>query len=111
MGGFVVMAFACGGLMLWLPTIPSIPKAKPTASATGQPTLENFYKVEMGMPIDQVFKLLGKNCELMAESELARGTEFQTNTAMFVWEGEWGANCHVMVQDGKVISKAQFGLR
>ena len=90
-----------------------IPKVKPTATPRTYPTsvtLALFNSLRMGMSHRQVQNIVGISCNLISESG-GLGKEF--DTAMYQCDGSGllGANMNYMIQGGKLISKAQFGLR
>lgn len=69
-------------------------------------TLSNFNRIHEGMTYQEVVSILGSRGELISSSTV--GT---IKTEMYMWEGEFlGANMNAMFQDGKLVSKAQFGL-
>lgn len=68
-------------------------------------TAENFKRLKNGMTYEQVVEILGKEGELMSENEIAG-----TKTEMYQWKAGMMANMNAMFQNGKMISKAQFGL-
>lgn len=75
------------------------PKAKVDKAA--------FDKVETGMDCDKLADLFGGPGEVMSESEV-----MGIKTVALDWKaGIFGANVTVMCQNGKVVSKAQFGLK
>ena len=63
------------------------------------------------MTYDQVRCILGPASEELASSRIGQGTEFDVQTVMLCWKGTWGANCNVTFQNGRVVAKAQFGLK
>jgi len=69
-------------------------------------SMEMYNKIKMRMTYIDVVKITGRN-----------GTELSTvditgyRTVMMMWQNNDGSNMNVMFQNGKVISKAQFGLR
>lgn len=92
---------------------PSTTSGGGTAANTASPapgagvTMANYNMIKTGMTYSQVVQILGKE-----------GTELTSNevggykTVMYKWEGDgWGSNMNVMFQNGKVIQKAQFGLK
>jgi hypothetical protein len=101
-----------------------IPTATPTATAaqptpTQNPTpepaansprisLSEFNNISEGMTYEQAVKIIGSNGELMSESSVGG-----ISTKMYTWKGEGslGANANAMFQNGKLITKAQVGLR
>jgi hypothetical protein len=78
--------------------------SKPTISK------DEFDRIENGMTYDQVKEIIGSDGEVMSEAG-DKGTDFYT--IMYMWKGEGspGANANFMFQDGKLTSKAQFGLK
>lgn len=80
-----------------------------TEEKTGGVTKANFEKIKTGMKYEEVVKILGKEGELISENELAG-----YKTSMYQWEGDegdFGANMNAMFQNGKLVSKSQFGLK
>lgn len=70
--------------------------------------LEKFNKIETGMSYDQVVEIIGEEGTVLSESEIAN-----IKTIVYSWygEGSVGANANITFQNGKVTSKAQFGLK
>lgn len=66
---------------------------------------ENFLAIEMGLTLDDVVALLGKEGTEDTSSEIAG-----MSTAMYSWS-EGLSNMNVTVQDGIIIGKAQVGLK
>lgn len=102
-GGPLLLFACCAGIAA---------NAPPVAPAPPQPqspvTLDNFLRVKNGMTFDEVCAVLGNPSTMLADSEIAG-----IRTVMFQWNaaGFGGANCNVTLQNGRVIAKAQFGLR
>jgi cytoskeletal protein RodZ len=80
-------------------------KSTPTAKSSGV-TLENFNKIQTGMTYAQVVGILGEEGTVISENEIG-----DYKTVMYQFTGGFGSNCNTMFQNGKLISKAQFGLR
>lgn len=89
-------------------------EAKPTVTAKATPalqkdasgvTIENFNKLKTGMKYEDVVKILGSEGTVISESEVAG-----YKTVMYQWKGGYVANMNCMFQNGKMMSKAQFGL-
>jgi hypothetical protein len=57
------------------------------------------------MSYDEVIEIVGKPDSLMSENEIAG-----YHTAMYMWKGGFVANANMTFQNGKLVSKAQFGL-
>lgn len=69
-----------------------------------------FDKIENGMTYEEVVKIIGGEGEVMSEVG-EKGTEYYT--VMYTYDGEsgLGSNANFMFQNGKLTSKAQFGLK
>lgn len=74
-------------------------------------TLSEFNAIENGMTYEQVVNIVGSEGDVLSSVDLGIGAEYAS--AMYTWEGDGstGANANVTFQGGKVISKAQFGLK
>ncbi len=86
-------------------------RVNPTPKASEQSagvTMANFNRLETGMTYSQVVEILGKEGEELSSNDIAG-----YKTVMYKWDGEagWGSNMNVMFQNGKLISKSQFGLK
>lgn len=78
-------------------------------AAMGGVTMANFSKIKNGMKYADVVKILGKEGEVLSESEVSG-----YKTVMYKWDGDeggFGANMNAMFQNGKMMSKSQFGLK
>lgn len=66
-----------------------------------------FAELRNGMSLAEAEAVIGGPGEVLSESELAG-----IHTVMLKWDGEsgFGANANAMFQDGRLVSKAQFGL-
>jgi|GEM_PF-2139069 len=75
--------------------------ARPKMNAT------NFNRIREGMTYDEVIAIVGPPSELLSSSEFSG-----IRTQVYMWKvGVFsGANANAMFQDGKMVSKAQFGL-
>lgn len=72
-------------------------------------TIENFNKIETGMTYEQVCDILGKDGAVVSEVDIGV-TGYKTT--IYSWYDNTGiANCNVTVQGGKVMAKAQIGLK
>lgn len=70
-------------------------------------SMEQYNSIETGMTYDEVVALLGGEGTLLSDTEIA-GSKAQ----IYTWKGtSLGANANVTFSDGKVTSKAQFGLK
>lgn len=70
-------------------------------------TLAQFGRIRTGMTYPQVAQILGSEGAIQSEGRIAN-----IHTVMYMWTGSDGiANMNVMFQNGKLIQKAQFGLR
>ena len=81
--------------------------ASSTPASTAGVTMANYNRLKTGMTYAQVVQILGKEGTELSRNEMA-GYE----TVMYQWEGDsWGSNMNAMFQNGKLIQKAQFGLK
>jgi len=77
------------------------------AATTAGVTMASYNRIKNGMTYSQVVQILGKEGTELSSNEIAG-----IRTIMYQWEGDgWGSNMNVMFQNGKVIQKAQFGLK
>lgn len=69
----------------------------------------NFDKLRMGMSRSQVVALLGSSGEMLSEVAIPG----LPTTRIFMWKapGVFSGNCNVTFQNGRVMAKAQFGLK
>ena len=58
------------------------------------------------MSYEEVVRILGSEGKEISRSDIA-----DINTVMYAWEGSGIANMNAMFQKGKLVTKAQFGLR
>jgi RNA polymerase subunit RPABC4/transcription elongation factor Spt4 len=65
-----------------------------------------YDSVAMGMTGEEIESILGRAGEELSRSDIAGFT-----TTMHVWQNRDGGNVNVMIQNGRVVSKAQFGLK
>lgn len=88
------------------PTTTTIP---PTTIPYNHPTmtLAEFHQLATGMSHAQASQIIGGPGQLLSQSDLGG-----YSTIMYSWSGEGslGANANVMFQNGKLISKSQYGL-
>jgi hypothetical protein len=70
-------------------------------------TMAKYQQLRTGMTYDEAVAVLGGPGEEMSSNEIAG-----IRTAMYMWRGEsMGANMNAMFQNGRLIQKAQFGLK
>ena len=64
------------------------------------------------MTADEMFAILGGEGTVLSESTVGEG-EYRITTVMYQYDGVGvhGANANFMIQNGKVVSKTQFGLK
>jgi hypothetical protein len=58
------------------------------------------------MSYKEVVKILGTDGEIISESDIGG-----TKTVMYQWQSSGFGNMNAMFQNGKLISKSQFGLK
>lgn len=83
---------------------PEPPKNDPKIS------LDEFNQIQTGMSYQQVVDIIGSEGTVLSETDIG-GAEYKTT--IYTWEGSGslGANANITIQGGKVVSKAQFGLK
>lgn len=93
---FVAALFAAS------PAISQVHGTECRASATAFRALQN------GMTYQQVRDIIGCEGVLLSSTEMAG-----YSTHMIAWDGKgsMGANMNIMIQNGKLMMKSQFGLR
>lgn len=69
-----------------------------------------FDQIESGMTYEQVKEIIGGEGEVISESGKP-GDQFHTVIYHYEGEGELGANASFTFQGGKLVNKAQFGLK
>jgi len=98
---------------------PAAPQPPPGPSRDGEPpqrprlSLAGYMRVEPGMTYEEVVAIVGPPTQELSRvrTEGVPGVLPSIETVMFMWEGAWGANMNAMFQNGRLVSKAQFGLR
>lgn len=90
------------------PVTPDVETPTPeTPEPSGGVTLANFKRVETGMTYAEVTEIFGRPGDLSMETELA-GTKME----IYSWRAKMGfGNVTISFTDGRVASKAQFGLK
>lgn len=69
-------------------------------------TMEQFSQLETGMTYEDAVEILGSEGEVLSETGIAG-----TDTVMYQWDGSsFASNMNATFQNGKLVSKAQFGL-
>ena len=68
-------------------------------------TKANYTRCVEGMTYEQVVSIVGPPDQELSSSSIAG-----IRTVMYQWNGGLVANANMMFQDGKLITKAQFGL-
>lgn len=72
-------------------------------------TLEKFNKIKTGMTYKQVVEIIGEEGTVLSETDLG---DSKYKTTIYCWYADNGiANANVTIQGGKVVSKAQAGLK
>lgn len=67
-----------------------------------------FSRLQNNMTYEQVREVIGCDGSIQSDMEMAG-----YRTVMLAWDGEGtlGANMNVMIQNGRMVMKSQFGLR
>lgn len=74
-------------------------------------SLEEFNKIETGMTYQEICDIVGGKGTLSSSVDVGLGGEYKTEIYQWTGSGSIGANANVTLQGGKVISKAQIGLK
>lgn len=69
-------------------------------------TMAKYQQIREGMTYREAVEILGAEGTELSSSDVAGH-----RTVMYMWEGSGGANMNAMFQNGRLIQKAQFGLR
>ncbi len=78
-----------------------------STSSLSAVTMAQYEQVKTRMSYADVIAILGT-----PDQELSRSEIGGINTVMYMWKGtSLGGNMNVMLQDGYVVNKAQFGLK
>ena len=88
-------------------TVAEIEKKPAKAEPCGA-TLAEFYKLQTGMSYDQVERIIGCDGEISSQVEIAG-----INTAMVTWKAtdRFIGSMNATFQNGKLVARAQFGLK
>ncbi len=84
-----------------------------TMFANGSLTKAKYDKIKEGMSYAEVKGIIGEDGEEMASSKMdgVSGVVPSISTKMYVWKNSNGSNMNAMFQNGRMIQKAQFGLK
>jgi hypothetical protein len=69
-------------------------------------TMANYLRISEGMSYQEVVAIIGEPGKEMSSSNVAG-----YHTVMYGWNAWTGAGMNAMFQNGKLVTKAQFGLR
>lgn len=108
-GVFTVLALIAAGGWWFLRLAESKSGLTPISFANvAQPAIDltRFNRVQIGMHLADVRAIIGSPGTLQAQSQIV-----DTAHEIYIWQNPGGSNAMVQFVDGKVISKAQFGLR
>lgn len=72
-------------------------------------TLQKFNEIKTGMTYSEVVSIIGEEGTVLSETDIG---DSRYKTTIYNWYASNGiANANVTIQGGKVVSKAQFGLK
>ena len=80
-------------------------------NSEGSISLEEFNKIETGMTYTEVCDIIGGEGTLGSTADIGMGDEYKTEIYQWTGDGSIGANANITFQGGKVVSKAQIGLK
>lgn len=116
-GGCLGVGFAIifiGGCIFALGSSEAAKNAKKSttpADTSGYATLEKFNRIQTGMPLHQVERIIGRPGETVSDVTIGAGTQFETSNAIYTFRAANGiANMTVQIQNGHVIGKSQIAL-
>lgn len=69
-------------------------------------SLKQFYQINEGMTYDAVVNLLGADGETMSSNDIGG-----YKNEMFTWKNDDGSSIMLMFQNGRLVSKTQYGLK
>lgn len=105
--GFIILIIAMIPLII---DISEIPFNQSEIANTNKITLEKFNQIQSGMTYQEVVDIIGEEGNILSESNIMNDEQYKTT--MYYWYGQDGiSNANVTIQGGKVISKAQIGLK
>lgn len=85
---------------------PFAPNILTSSSKSQVVTMAKYNRIREGMTYREVTSIIGSSGEEQSSSSIA-GNTFST----YVWQNENGSNAMIVFENGKVSTKAQFGLR
>ena len=72
--------------------------------------LDKFNQIQTGMTYEEVVLIIGEEGTIMSEVDMNIGQEYKT--VIYYWYADNGiSNANITFQGGKVVAKAQIGLR
>lgn len=125
-GGCIVLGVIGAAVTPIEPDPPAAPSPKPSPSRppeqpnpqekpqeTPQPsffspviTSAEYQQLATGISYEEAVRIIGSPGEEVSRTDLAG-----TTTVMYMWKNTNGSNANAMFQNGKLVTKAQFGLR
>jgi len=121
---FIYGCFGCGGVafaiflalvglgvLSGIGSSDTIRRTVESAAPEDTITLDEFNRIQVGMTMEEVAGIVGSWGQLDSENSFGAGTQFATATAMYSFNGARTlSRAGVMVQNGRVMQKHQFGL-
>ncbi len=76
-------------------------------------TFAQYNQIQVGMSYEQVFSIIGKHGEEMAQNRIegVPGIMTSISTVMYQWTNGNGSGMNAIFQNNKLMQKAQFGLK
>lgn len=107
-----IIAFSASVIILTMLVfaIPSILTSLSSMDET-KITLSEFNQIQNGMTYDEVIEIIGSPGELLSDVDIGLGQQYATKIYMWEGAGDYGSNANISFQGGRVILKAQIGLR
>lgn len=111
------IVFCCLIISIFPSVEPSTPDSTSSPPSSTR-TLEKYNRIQIGMSYDEVVAIVGSPTAELADSEIQGISNKHVSipgirTTVYMWQVDdsLGANFNITFQNGKVVVKAQFGLK
>ena len=74
-------------------------------------TLAEFNQIQTGMTYQQIVAIIGEQGTVMSESSFPDGSGGQLQTIMYDWKNGDFSGMNIIIQNGVLYQKSQFGLK
>lgn len=109
----VVLAGSCVIIVIAASNSPQVQRAVAEYNAPPIITLDEFNRLQIGMSYDEACRVVGAQGTLQSENQIAGvpGAVPDVHTVMYAWQNGDGSNANAIFQNGRLLQRAQFGLR